>query len=397
MGSGRSERFCVGSSRGRPYPMTRIRMKTLSCLAAACVLSSVVAASASEQTIGPDKAQWEKSRDRGVTYLKNSQKDDGSWTQPQAVGISALCTYGLLSAGVPGDDPTIAKALKNLETFAQEDGRICSAKSPVAGYETAIAVMAFSAANANGKYKDLIAKADKFLRGMQYDETKKVDKSDSRYGGVGYGPGGGRPDLSNTVFLMEALQAAGAKADDPAMQKALVFVSRCQNLESEFNTTPPAPKVNDGGFYYSVVAANNPGGKTDEGGLRSYGSMTYGGFKSMLYAGLDEKDPRVKAALSWIHKNYSVTENPGLGSTGLYYYYYLFAKALAATKKDYLEDAAGKKHDWRKELAEHLFSVQQENGSWLNTKSDRFFEGTPDLVTAYVLVVLKQCEPKKAQ
>ena len=35
------------------------------------------------------------------------------------------------------------------------------------------------------------------------------------------------------------------------MQRALVFVSRCQNLETEHNTTPFAAKNPDGGFYYT--------------------------------------------------------------------------------------------------------------------------------------------------
>ena len=348
--------------------------------------------------LGPDKAKLAKARQRGVEFLKNSQREDGTWTSADMIGISALCAQGLMAAGLPTTDPAVARTLKKIESLAQEDGRICAAKSRIAGYETSICVMVLSAANTGGKYDALIAKGGKFLRGLQFDETMNVDKSDSRYGGVGYGPGGGRPDLSNTVFLLEALQASGVGKDDPAVKKAMSFVSRCQNLETEFNQTPPAPKVNDGGFYYTPAAGGgSPAGKTDEGGLRSYGSMTYAGFKSMLYAGLDEKDPRVKAALTWIRKNYTVEENPGLGDNGLYYYYYLFAKALSAAKLDHLEDAKGNKHDWRKELTEHLISVQQQNGSWLNAKADRWFEANPDLVTAYVLSALGHCEPKSGE
>ena len=52
---------------------------------------------------------------------------------------------------------------------------------------------------------------------------------------------------------MEALRDTGLPADDPALQKALVFVSRCQNLKSEFNDQPWAGKVNDGGFIYTAA------------------------------------------------------------------------------------------------------------------------------------------------
>ncbi|WP_417388221.1 prenyltransferase/squalene oxidase repeat-containing protein [Gimesia sp.] len=343
---------------------------------------------------GPDAAELKASRDKAINFLKNSQNDDGTWTFNEAAGISALVTSALIESGVPVTDPTVDKALKKLVSFCQEDGRICSAHSQHSGYETAVALMALQDANQSGKYTPQIKKAEQFLRSLQFDESKDVKPSDLEYGGAGYGPDGGRPDLSNTVFMIEALKAAGAKADDPDIQKALTFVSRCQNLESEFNTSPAAAKVNDGGFYYNVSAGGaSPSGKNKDGGLRSYGSMTYAGLKSMIYAGLTPKDPRVKAALDWIQKNYTVENNPGMGDNGLYYYYQLFAKALDTADLKQVKDSKGEEHDWRKELANHLFKIQQDNGSWVNSKSNRWFEGDPNLVTAYTLLALKNCEP----
>jgi squalene-hopene/tetraprenyl-beta-curcumene cyclase len=345
--------------------------------------------------VGPEPAHLKAAREKAVAYLKSSQAADGTWTSPQAGGITALCIHSLIASGLPLDDPTIVKGLKYLESLAQPDGSICSPKSRTSAYETSIAVMTLVAANESGKYTPLIEKAEKFLRGTQFDESKGIAKDDPKFGGAGYGPNGGRPDLSNTTFFIEALKSAGVSCDDPAMKNALIFISRCQNLESEFNTTANAAKVNDGGFLYTVAAGgNSPAGQTDEGGLRSYGSMTYAGFKSMLHAGLTPEDPRVKAALEWIQKHYTVAENPGMGANGLYYYYYLFAKALGTLDQDHLEDKAGGKHDWRKELAEHLIEGQNDNGSWTNTKSDRWFEGDPNLVTAYVLTALHYCEKK---
>ena len=121
--------------------------------------------------------------------------------------------------------------------------------------------------------------------------------------------------------------------------------------------------------------------------------MTYAGLKSMIYAGLTPEDQRVKAALEWVTKHYSVTENPGLGQQGLYYYFHVFSKTLGTLNRDTLEDGTGQSHDWRKELAEHLFELQQENGAWVN-KSDRWYEGNPDLATAFVMMSLKYCDPK---
>ena len=86
--------------------------------------------------------------------------------------------------------------------------------------------------------------------------------------------------------------------------------------------------------------------------------MTYAGLKSMIYAGLTPDDPRVKAALDYITKHYTLDENPGLGQQGLYYYYQTFAKALALLGKPTLVDAAGKAHDWRAELVAALAKRQ---------------------------------------
>ncbi len=352
---------------------------------------------AAEVAVGPDAAKLQASRRQAIAFLKASQRDDGSWTASEAPGITGLVTFGLLSAGLPAEDPTIAKALKHLTMFRQADGGIYFPKTHHGNYETAISMMVFQTANASGQHDELLAKAEKYVRGVQWDESEETQSDDVKFGGQGYGRTGDRPDLSNTVFFLEALQATGAKSDDPAVQKALVFLSRCQNLETEFNTTPFAVKVNDGGFYYTPAAGGtSQAGNTPEGGLRSYGSMTYAGLKSMVYAGLKPDDPRVKAATDWIRKFYSVSENPGMGQQGVYYYHQMFAKALSTLDVRHFADATGAQHDWRMELAEHLFATQQSNGSWVN-ENPRWLEGDPNLATAYALMALKHCDPLPAK
>ncbi|WP_397570156.1 prenyltransferase/squalene oxidase repeat-containing protein [Schlesneria sp. T3-172] len=346
------------------------------------------------QTLGPNTEQLAKARLRGANFLKTSQAADGSWTSPESPGISGLVTYALLESGVPADDPVLVKGLKHLQSFVQPNGGIYSPKTHHGNYETAISLLAFNAANKSGEFTDLIKGAEKYLRNLQWDETEQTPSSDVKFGGAGYGRTNDRPDLSNTTFFLDALKATGATADDPAVKNALVFLSRCQNLESEHNTTPFSSKVNDGGFYYTPAAGgNSQAGNHENGGLRSYGSMTYAGLKSMVFAGLTPDDKRVKAAREWISRHYTVEDNPGLGQQGLYYYFQVFAKTLSTLNLDYLVDDNGVKHDWRKELGDHLVSLQRENGSWLN-KNDRWYEGDPNLTTAYVLIALKHIEPK---
>jgi len=312
------------------------------------------------------------------------------------IGPTALSTLGLLRAGRTVTDPQVARSLKYLEDYVQESGGIHTPGSFISTYETCIALVCFREANRDGRYDKTIRAAEAFIRRGQWDESKNKGKSDSYYGGAGYG-GKTRPDLSNTAFLIEALKSCGAGPDDKAIQKAMVFVSRCQNLESEHNTTQFAAKVKDGGFYYTpVLSKQEQERQTPDGGLRSYGSMTYSGLKSMIYAGLTKDDPRVKAAAQWIRKNYDVKSNPGMGDAGLYYYYHTFAKALDVLGIDEIEDAAGVKHDWRRELAEELARRQQPNGSWINPDS-RWMEGDPNLATSFALLALSYCRPQAAK
>ena len=176
-----------------------------------------------------------------------------------------------------------------------------------------------------------------------------------------------------------------------------MFVSRCQNLETEHNTTKFAAKNPDGGFYYTPAGGgSSPAGKTHDGGLRSYGSMTYAGLKSMIYAGVKPDDPRVKAALKWLEQHYSLGENPGLGQAGVYYYYHLMAKALAALGQDSFKDSDGKSHDWRAELTAELVKRQRNDGAWVNDNR-QWMEGDANLCTAFALLSLSYCRPASAK
>jgi squalene-hopene/tetraprenyl-beta-curcumene cyclase len=203
--------------------------------------------------------------------------------------------------------------------------------------------------------------------------------------------------MSNTHFMVEALLAAGVKKDDPSITRALTYISRSQNLESEFNALPYAKKAgpdDKGGFVYNLDDADNDKSnkRTPEGGLRSEGGMTYAGLKSFLYAGVGKDDKRVKAAVEWIKKHYTVTENPGQKDAGLFYYYHTFAKAMDALGEDPFVDAKGVKHDWRQELFDQLKKTQKPNGSWANSNG-AFLENLPELATAFAVLALGYCTP----
>ena len=99
----------------------------------------------------------------------------------------------------------------------------------------------------------------------------------------------------------------------------------------------------------------------------------------------------MQAAVEWLRKHYTFTENPGMGDAGLYYFYQTAAKALDVLGDDVFIDAEGVEHRWREELVAELARRQQDDGSWVN-ENPRWLEGDPNLVTAYALLALAACQ-----
>lgn len=373
------------------------------CTAVVAPLALLTALPAGDPKVGPDPKVWNQTVDKAVQFLKSSQQPNGGWSTDKTPGVTGVALTGLLRSGrVSPKDPVAERALKYIEGLVDPENKHIAgrgAKVQLQNYVTSVNVMALSEANRADKYKAVIGDAVEFLKKLQWDEGEGKDPKDPFFGGAGY-DSKSRPDMSNTQFFLEALKSAGVPEDDPALKKALVFVSRSQNLKGEHNDQPWAKLLNDGSFIYTPAH----GGVTkvvDEplasGEVPGYGSMTYAGVKSLIYAGVSKDDPRVKAAYEWIRKNYTVEDNPGMPPQrrdwGLYYYYHTMAKALDALGVDYVVDAKGQKHDWRKDLTEALAKRQRPDGSW--TGDSRWMEADPNLVTGYALMALSYTKPKQ--
>lgn len=371
--------------------MSRVRL-VLPLLAAGLLAGPVRAA---DPKTAPDPAEVKAAVAKAYEFLKAKQEKDGSYLKRFAgPGVSALVAASLLKAGYPVSDPVVAGALKFLEDSVKDDGGVYD--KGFANYTTSLAIVAFKEGNKDGKYDKIIASATKFVRSVQ--DANGADDKELKFGGAGY-DAKSRPDTSNTAFFLEALVASGAKADDPAFKKAVAFLSKAQNLPGEFNKEEFAKKVGDddkGGFVYNPFDQTNEKSdkRTPGGGLRSEGGMTYAGLKSFLYAGLGKDDPRVKAALGWVKRHYTLTENPGMGQKGLFYYYHTFAKAMDALGDAVFEDANGVKHEWRKDLFAQLKKTQKADGSWVNTDK-AFLESAPELATAFAVLSLSYTQVGK--
>ena len=310
---------------------------------------------------------------------------------------------GLLAAPEPRAKPVqeaIDAGLAWLVSLQKPDGSIQDGE--LANYTTSAAVLAL-AKSGKPEFKPVIAKAQKYLIDLQADEGEGYSPDHPYYGGNSYGDEQ-RPDMSNVQMALEALAASGVTKDDPAFKRALVFLQRCQN-RSESNDTKVEEggktivSGNDGGGIYTPVSSK--AGYVDlEGGKRvmiSYGSMTYALLKCYVLVGVPKDDPRMKACLEWLKKNYTVDVNPGFersadpaaGYQGLYYYLHSMAKALDVFGEETITDAQGKAHSWRKEMAGRLVAMQRKDGSWSNENSSRWYEGNPVLATSWAMISLQ--------
>jgi len=359
----------------------------------------LAATSSLAQPEGSEPSKLQAVVARGLSYLRESgQNAEGKFSPRMGSGITSLCVTAALRHGVALDDPLVARGLKAIESYVQPDGGVYGSPR-LKNYETCVAIVCLAEANkaaGDGRYDNILKDAESFVRGLQIGAAGNVDRADPEFGGVGYS-GKERPDLSNTAYLLEALAALDVQDSDPAVQRALAFVSRCQNLKGEWNDTEFGPLIDDGGFYYVIpTEAVDPSTSeryTPNGGLRSYGSMTYAGFKSLVYAGLTKDDPRAKAALEWISKNYSLKQNPGQGTAGLFYYYNTFGSSLAASQLEKISTPEDGEHAWKQDLIDELSGQQRDDGSWTNANR-QWFEDDPNLATAFALLALSYCDDR---
>ena len=343
------------------------------------------------------KNEIEHAIGRGITFLKSKQQENGMWGEADFPALTALPATAILVDPRRGEgDPIPAEARAGLEHLLKNvrlDGGIYG--KGLGSYNTSLSIMALVASE-DERYTDAILRARKFLVNQQSDYDKRGEADNPFDGGVGYGSRYSHPDLSNTYFALEALAATKSMiAESPGepdldWEAAIAFVQSCQHNPS----TNPGEWVSQdpkdlGGMVYFPGKSMSEEEIANSGKvlLRSYGSMSYAGLLSFIYADLEKDDPRVAACLDWLQKNFSVDENPGMGQEGLYYYYNTMAKGLSVAGIDQITLADGKKVNWRVQLTKKFFNEQAADGSWANANG-RWWEADPILVTSYAILSL---------
>jgi|GEM_PF-104736 len=387
------------------------------CLAstANAARAAVSAAPASSQPPLPAKVAaplaLNEAIEQALAFLEKNQKDGKfgfmGFDDP---GITAMALTAAIRAsrlaGRAAPPAYVAAGLDYLDSLRKSDGSIYL--TGLKTYVTSVSLMAFTDSG-DPRYEQAIKAAQDFLILIQADEGEGYSmEEDAFYGGMGYGSDE-RPDLSNTQMALDALKSSGLDEKHQAFQKAISFLKKCQNVAEADPTEvvlsdgkKVVPGTDGGGIYYPGSSKADLE-EIDEGVYvaRSYGSMTYALLKSFLFTGLDPEDKRVKAAVKWIEDNFTLDENPGFevannpdaGQQGLYYYYLTMARALDALGREEITDSEGRVHLWRKELEVRILGNQRVDGSWINERSARWFEGNPVLATSYALMVLDACQP----
>ncbi len=313
---------------------------------------------------------------RASSALVAAQSPDGSWVSTTygamkdgasltATVVKALRYLEATRPGAPGIGSAVERGLGYLQNRVRDDGSIDDGPygMPYPVYTGGLAVLAFSGRRGEAAERARRAFAS-LLRQHQHLAGSTPDAPD--YGGWGYGtvpPDGGQPDrhanLSATLFGIGGLWASGAGPDDPAIVAAKRFVYRCQNYPG------------DGGFFAApALPVLNKAGPAANGGFRSYGSATADGIRALLAVGERRDSKRMTAAVEWLSTRFDARTHAGSFTEpreplrNAYYYYYLWSSAHAFVR------ARVPKTLWADQIIEALLHRQRADGTWQNDVTD---------------------------
>lgn len=243
-------------------------------------------------------------------WLLDQQSPDGGW-HSRTYGLlrsgQSLTGFVMASLGERGVPASAwQRGLHFLATHTNEDGAVGMTNPTLPDYPNYASALALQVNRS--------ARTLNYLLSRQFSEADGWRESDPAFGAWGMGgdrrtpPDAGHVDLSMTRHVLEALASSGIQPSNPAMQRARIFLSRCQN--------------EDGGFRFSTVVldANKAGEST------SYGTATADGVISLLAAGADHA--RVQAAKAWLLRHHRPDAAPGFSGEaygrwpqGLRFYY----------------------------------------------------------------------------
>ena len=300
-------------------------------------------------------------------WLLDQQSPDGGWhsrtygllRSGQSISGFVMASLGERAAG----DAAWQRGLHFLAVQTNEEGAVGVANPMLPDYPNYASALALQV---NRSPLTL-----NYLLSRQFSEADGWRESDPAFGAWGMGgdrrspPNAGHVDLSMTRHVLEALASSGIDAVHPAMQRARIFLSRCQN--------------EDGGFQFSTVVLD----ANKAGGAKSYGTATADGVISLVAAGAD--GARIEAAKAWLVSHHRPDAAPGFSGEayrrwpqGLRFYYAAAsaqAFRLLGMPRDVDQDRL-------------LRAERRRDGSWANPEP-LVKEDDPLIATGYALAALR--------
>ncbi|MFH0888818.1 MAG: hypothetical protein V1871_06375 [Planctomycetota bacterium] len=150
--------------------------------------------------------------------------------------------------------------------------------------------------------------------------------------------------------------------DNSCTQYALLGLRACADADIEI----PLKVWADAGKHLKQAQNSDGGWEYTLPSDHSYGSMTAGGLGGLaiclFYQNKNIKeDIRIKKGIDWLSKNFSVSENPPLSTSWLYYYLYALERAGVL-----LNTESFGKNEWYPLGAQYLLREQKQDSSWNN-------------------------------
>jgi squalene-hopene/tetraprenyl-beta-curcumene cyclase len=333
---------------------------------------------------------------RGLDWLAAAQQPEGYWSSSNFPALTALSLRAFVLSQHPKKQEIVAKAVTYILSCVREDGGIYREVAGQKGgglsnYNTAICMAALHAVG-DPALVPVVQRARRFVAAGQHLG------GDVYNGGFGYDRSTGRAytDLLNTYYATEAMRETQSVEDQrPAGEKKVDVDWKAAAGYAEKLQNKPGAGDEAGGFFYNPTDAK-AGATTNQDGVvvfRSFGTMTYAGLLALVYAEVDRKDTRVRSAFEWASRHWTLEENPGMGTQGLYFFYNVLTKSLSAYGQDMVPLKSGRLLDWRGAVGSKLVQIQRIDpangqGYWKNDNG-RFWENDPVLATSYALVALE--------
>ncbi len=322
--------------------------------------------------------------ERGLNFLANGQREDGSFGirgYRRNVAVCALAGLAFLAHGsTPGRGPygeQIDRCIDYLLHHTSNSGFIqvpdATSRGPMYGHGFAVLFLSETIGmTARNDLRDRLILAVELIVQSQNDE-----------GGWRYLPRPDDADLSVTVCQVMALRAArnaGITVPKETIDRALHYIKACQNA--------------DGGFRYRLerlqTLQSDQSNNEDQARRPSQFARSAAALVALTSAGVYD-GPELEAGLEYLDhyrpgqpQSASGSYYPGPYYSVPYYFYGHYYAALAMWHAD-----PTRWNRWYREIRDELVTRQQEDGSW----SDSICPEYGTAMSCIILQIPNNCLP----